>query len=335
MSNPIYFCHQCNHDVRSRESDLKCAECGGEFIEEIERPPFQLHFAGNPAPQTDRPRVATARSRPYPPQDHPRNQQPPQAMAFGPLNDLMSMFIPGGRPPQAQQHRPQPPQPRLRPRSEGAFVLSGRPPHPPPNPADAHQHAHNHAHVHAVPPQLHDSINHFMTQLLSGLGAEQQNFRVRLVMDGDGSDGGAHMFPGNFADFEQMQLDQIVTNLLNSFENGAAAAAGLSPEEVARIPRVKVNQKHVDNDTQCTTCMESFKKDETVLELNCRHIFHQDCLVPWFERHRTCPICRQEVDPSTFPDASSESTQPSAPAPSSSPSAPAAHGNLQHDMDLD
>uniref|UniRef100_A0AC34QJA2 RING-type domain-containing protein n=1 Tax=Panagrolaimus sp. JU765 TaxID=591449 RepID=A0AC34QJA2_9BILA len=70
-----------------------------------------------------------------------------------------------------------------------------------------------------------------------------------------------------------------------------------------RLPMTKVSQKHVDNEAQCITCMETFKLDEDVVELGCHHIFHKPCLVPWLQSHRTCPICRQTVDPATWPAA--------------------------------
>jgi hypothetical protein len=33
------------------------------------------------------------------------------------------------------------------------------------------------------------------------------------------------------------------------------------------------------------------------LRLSCRHIFCEDCVSEWFERERTCPLCRAVVKP--------------------------------------
>ncbi|VDP04349.1 unnamed protein product [Heligmosomoides polygyrus] len=38
------------------------------------------------------------------------------------------------------------------------------------------------------------------------------------------------------------------------------------------------------------------------LSLLCRHIFHTQCVVPWLQQRPSCPICRQEVVASMFPD---------------------------------
>lgn len=45
-------------------------------------------------------------------------------------------------------------------------------------------------------------------------------------------------------------------------------------------------------------CWEDFVLSEEVRKLNCDHIYHEKCIVPWLELHGTCPVCRksQEAD---------------------------------------
>ncbi|KAI7754867.1 hypothetical protein M8C21_032031 [Ambrosia artemisiifolia] len=44
----------------------------------------------------------------------------------------------------------------------------------------------------------------------------------------------------------------------------------------------------------CTICQE---KMQAPVLLRCKHIFCEDCVSEWFERERTCPLCRTMVKP--------------------------------------
>ncbi|KAI3501642.1 hypothetical protein L1887_29563 [Cichorium endivia] len=46
--------------------------------------------------------------------------------------------------------------------------------------------------------------------------------------------------------------------------------------------------------TTCAICVDDFNCQDELLRLpNCRHIFHRNCILPWFSRNNTCPFCRQ------------------------------------------
>ena len=42
----------------------------------------------------------------------------------------------------------------------------------------------------------------------------------------------------------------------------------------------------------CAICLESRGFREYYLQLKCKHSFHQKCIVKWFKRSVSCPICR-------------------------------------------
>ncbi|CAN6825371.1 unnamed protein product [Brassica oleracea] len=60
--------------------------------------------------------------------------------------------------------------------------------------------------------------------------------------------------------------------------------------------------------TECAICLSEFSEEDTVrLITMCRHGFHSVCIDLWFESHKTCPVCRCELDPGLVGSGSHES----------------------------
>lgn len=45
----------------------------------------------------------------------------------------------------------------------------------------------------------------------------------------------------------------------------------------------------------CTICHETFSTVNSAKQLPCTHSFHSKCILLWFDRNHSCPICRREV----------------------------------------
>jgi hypothetical protein len=58
-----------------------------------------------------------------------------------------------------------------------------------------------------------------------------------------------------------------------------------------------LDELKVEDETQiCVICLDKFVEEpqKAAVALECEHIFHRNCLLPWFEEHQSCPICRTE-----------------------------------------
>jgi len=73
---------------------------------------------------------------------------------------------------------------------------------------------------------------------------------------------------------------------------------------IDKIKRMKMGRSC----QECTVCSEGFKKGnktfeiffelvlgEKIRKLPCKHIFHDKCILPWFEHKSTCPNCRFDL----------------------------------------
>lgn len=59
-------------------------------------------------------------------------------------------------------------------------------------------------------------------------------------------------------------------------------------------PRYKVATCDGDGLDPCAVCLSGIKEKETIAILPCRHVFHCECLQPWFREHNSCPTCRAQ-----------------------------------------
>ena len=46
---------------------------------------------------------------------------------------------------------------------------------------------------------------------------------------------------------------------------------------------------------ECAVCMSNFEVHDELIMMTCRHLFHESCLLPWFEEKNNCPVCRTEI----------------------------------------
>jgi hypothetical protein len=96
----------------------------------------------------------------------------------------------------------------------------------------------------------------------------------------------------------QEALDQIITQLMEANPQSNAAPPA-SDAALRNLPRKTVDDAMLQAEggaAECTICIDSLNKGDTVLVLPCKHWFHEACVTMWLKEHNTCPICRTPME---------------------------------------
>jgi hypothetical protein len=79
-------------------------------------------------------------------------------------------------------------------------------------------------------------------------------------------------------------------------EQAVVAQADAPPKRVILEPHC-VSAAEARGGVECPVCLCQFQcRESGVVRLKCSHVFHRECLGPWFREHHTCPVCRTDVD---------------------------------------
>ena len=54
-------------------------------------------------------------------------------------------------------------------------------------------------------------------------------------------------------------------------------------------------QDDLQNLTTCALCLENLQPNQSVIVLECEHVFCKSCVLPWFRLKASCPTCRRVV----------------------------------------
>jgi E3 ubiquitin-protein ligase RNF115/126 len=270
MDDAPYFCHNCNSTISPVLPDYTCPQCNGGFIERVE---------GEDSPMDD----------------YSTFELPPLDDNVGPsVLDALSSLL-GRDSLSRSQSRTRTTNGDRSPSTDSANPTSAA--------ASAVDSSEDGAgggvRVGARFPGFE------MTVRSGGSGVDVrwlQDLMSIVLGPGMSNDGGGgipilfNLPSGNLGDYAWGQdgLDNVVTQLLNQLE-GQGGVPPLTQDEIANVKTVEVTESMLEKNSQCSVCMDDFKVGEQVRGLVCDHFFHEACIVPWLERHGTCPVCRKEL----------------------------------------
>ena len=66
-------------------------------------------------------------------------------------------------------------------------------------------------------------------------------------------------------------------------------------EEEEAMPNLTTIEFNEVTEKECAVCLEEFKDTEKISKLDCDHSYHDDCIQEWFQKDRSCPLCRYQV----------------------------------------
>jgi len=89
---------------------------------------------------------------------------------------------------------------------------------------------------------------------------------------------------------------------------------GASDEEVAKLPTAKFSHDYIpDEDNQkpaCAICLNEYEDGDPLIELPCKHYFHQHCGKTWLKRQNRCPLCVRSITRAAAGQSTGDSDNP-------------------------
>ena len=105
---------------------------------------------------------------------------------------------------------------------------------------------------------------------------------------------------------EESNMESII-NMIMANDNNRYGNPPASKEVVNSLEKVKIDEENLkllrknSNCENCSVCKDDFELDQQIVNLPCKHVFHEDCLSPWLTERNSCPTCRYEL-PTDDPD---------------------------------
>ncbi|XP_057423640.1 E3 ubiquitin-protein ligase RING1-like [Lotus japonicus] len=132
----------------------------------------------------------------------------------------------------------------------------------------------------------------FLQNHLQGLRADGAN--VQFEVDHPGEPG--LRLPANLGDyFLGPGLEQLIQQLAENDPNRYGTPPA-SKDAIEKLPTVTVDDELLSSElNQCAVCQDEFEKGTQVKQMPCKHVYHDECLLPWLQLHNSCPVCRYEL----------------------------------------
>jgi hypothetical protein len=71
----------------------------------------------------------------------------------------------------------------------------------------------------------------------------------------------------------------------------------LEKEELQQLRTISLVQVAATTSEEiCSICLDNYRDGQNTITLPCKHIFHSECILKWFDSKSTCPYCRMNFN---------------------------------------
>jgi hypothetical protein len=119
------------------------------------------------------------------------------------------------------------------------------------------------------------------------------NFKSEFFLIGDPSE-----VVVDGSDTEEDESDRVEYEVISSDTEEEEDEVNRSARAAAvdALPEVVIGEEKENGDVaMCAVCGETFSSGESAKRLACTHLYHSKCILKWFDRNQSCPICRRQL----------------------------------------
>ena len=80
-------------------------------------------------------------------------------------------------------------------------------------------------------------------------------------------------------------------NDIDSFSDNSVQNNNLLIDSICLKNTSKLNP----DKKECTICLEKFNINDKIINLECLHMFHNNCIKNWLKMKDYCPICKNKI----------------------------------------
>lgn len=117
------------------------------------------------------------------------------------------------------------------------------------------------------------------------------NDGTRMLVFGD-----SQPFAQNLDAFQNDRMRRAALDILLTLMGQVSHTRRSRASSADALENLQEIDSKLCEDQKCSICLEKYQERKKIVELECGHRFHRDCLVEgWLNTHNTCPICRYEI----------------------------------------
>ena len=84
---------------------------------------------------------------------------------------------------------------------------------------------------------------------------------------------------------------RAINNHDSDLDNSLNQENKINPKIISEIKKNTIKLENI-KESICSICLDDFDSEKEIIFLDCKHIYHTECILEWINKDASCPLCR-------------------------------------------